>query len=86
MAYILFKNGTTKTIPAETGHKLWYGLVHPETLDEHQNAYLLTIKRIYLNRYNAPQSYIDEHQAILDQMSGKPFVRPKYEPALPYKD
>lgn len=46
---------------AEQGAKLWEGLCDPSNLDDKQLDYLKSIKSIYLNWRNAPDSYIEEH-------------------------
>lgn len=84
MAYIVYVDKTTKTVPHEIGVAIWEALQHPENQSDSMLDRLARIKSIYLNRKKAPQSYLDYHRDILNAMdnNSKPIIKPA-TPALP---
>lgn len=60
MAFVIFVDGKKATLKPEQALAVWYvlnGEAEPE--NEKQCAFCRKIKRLYLNRENAPQSYLD---------------------------
>ena len=61
MALIVFNDGRKPiTVPAEKGAHIWkilQGELEPD--NEQQSAFCETVRNVYLNASNAPDSYLD---------------------------
>lgn len=61
MAFVRLKNNQNKTVSAEQGLLIWRIMNGEATGTPEQCAFVKNIKRIYLNRANAPASYLEAH-------------------------
>jgi hypothetical protein len=61
MAFILLKNRQMKFVSAEQGATIWRILNGEERGTKKQMAFVKRIAKIYLNRNNAPKSYLVKH-------------------------
>lgn len=79
MAFIVFKDGNSMTVSPKVGEKIWRvkdGLEKPRDLN--QARFVARIRRIYLNKYAAPQTYLDKWRVDHET--------PQQRLQLPYKD
>jgi hypothetical protein len=80
MAFILLKNHQTKFVSAEQGATIWRVKNGEIKGTKAQQAFVKNISKIYLNRQNAPKSYIAANPTTQKKKAIN------YQPALPYKD
>lgn len=63
MAFIIFADGRSMTVSPKVGEMIWRvkdGLEKPR--DQNQARFVARIRRIYLNKYAAPQVYLEAHR------------------------
>lgn len=60
-------DGTSRTLPADKANAVWLVLNgEVEPLNELQEQFCLGVKRIYLNRSTAPDSYLQKFPDTVD--------------------
>jgi hypothetical protein len=57
MAFILFNDNTSRTLPADKALALWEVFSGNEPGTKAQQAFVRRVKRIYLNMATAPEDY-----------------------------
>lgn len=68
MAIIKFINGSTKILAKDKALEIWKVLNGEAEPTKEQEKFCATVRRIYLNRHKAPQSYLDTYQDVLRKM------------------
>lgn len=68
MAIVKLTNNQTLTISREKSHELWKILNGEKEGTEEQQKFCANVKKIYLNRHFAPDTYLQAHKAILSKM------------------
>lgn len=79
MAFIIFADGRSMTVSPKVGEMIWRvkdGLEKPRDLK--QARFVARVRRIYLNKYAAPQAYLEKRIAKREE--------PQQTLKLPYKD
>lgn len=62
MAFIVLIDGTTRTLPADKALAVWKVYNKEEQGTVEQRLFCARIKRIYLNKLNAPESYLKRNE------------------------
>lgn len=62
MAFIVFKDGTTRTLPPNKAIGVWKVYNKEEQGTVEQRLFCARIKRVYLNKENAPDSYLKRNE------------------------
>lgn len=65
MAMIKFNDESDMPCSAEQGHRYWAVMNGEVEPDEDEMKFCSKIKHIYLNRFNAPDSYIERYREII---------------------
>lgn len=68
MAIVKLNNNQTVTLSREKAEDIWAVLNGDIEGTKEQQEFCSKIKKIYLNRHHAPQSYLDKYATILKQM------------------
>lgn len=67
MAFVVFTDGTTRTLKPEQALAAWEVLNgRREPASDAQAVFCGRIRRLYLNRENAPQDYLDMYPRGMD--------------------
>jgi hypothetical protein len=77
MAYIRFNTGKTGTVSHDKGIAIWQvlnGEVEPE--NDAQAQFIASIQNIYLDRHNAPESYLKARAQVHAQMDNAGKLQP----------
>lgn len=61
MAFVRLKSGQGVVVSAEQGHVIWRIMNNEIKGRKKQRDFVARILNLYLNRENAPQSYLDRH-------------------------
>ena len=61
MATVLLKDGRSLKVSREQGHEIWHILQGEQEATPDQEKFVLSIDRILLSFYKAPDSYISKH-------------------------
>ena len=80
MALIVLNNNKRKFVSPEEGSRLWLVKTGEKRGSARDRAYVKRIEKIYLNRNNAPDSYLLNNPDPREQRPAVPYVR------LPYID
>lgn len=65
MSFVVFNNGTNKHLTPEQGLALWEVLQGRVEPTKQQEQWCLNIKRLYLNKYTAPEDYIQRYKLLV---------------------
>lgn len=80
MAFIRLKNNKCKVVPAETGIAIWRVMNGEIKGTKAQQQFIKQIHKVYLNKENAPKSYLEKHYVKPTKVESISQI------ALPYKD
>lgn len=87
MAFVRLKNGKGIVVSAEQGVAMWRILANEIKGRKKQRAFVARIRKIYLNRDNAPQSYLDAYPFDPRDAGKQPKPRQlELQARLPYAD
>lgn len=65
MAVIKLIDGRTVTLPHEKAVVIWQVLTGEIEPTKEQEKFCSTVDRVYLNRYKAPESYLNRYRSTL---------------------
>lgn len=65
MSFVTFRNGTNKHLTNEQGLALWEVLQGRTIPTKQQEQWCLHIDRLYLDKYTAPEDYVQKYQSVV---------------------
>lgn len=84
MAYIIFNNNTTATIPAEKANEMWLVLNGYKEGTEEQQEFCTRVKSIHLNWRKAPDEWIkDNYDKFKEKAKDEWYVDNQGNPTRP---
>lgn len=62
MAFIILKSSQAKVVSPEVGTAIWLVMNGEINGNKSQQMFCKKVKSVYLNKSNAPKSYVESHQ------------------------